>query len=183
MLTSMVTHPEITFELMEKAGSEIILYDPSLVHLIPDCPFPKLSMNPIQNYSSVENNVVLPKIEDLPSSSGIWFIFLTSGSTSGRPKIVPLTQNFVSIYYRAQFGIWLEEKHFDTQYVFLVRGSVCSVASMIRVYCLTRLRIDAFVSEYLGCLYTRSCVVHPSQPRFLSVVFGSSAHESKLNRS
>ena len=134
ILVFMLTHPEIVFELMEKAGSKMILYEPSFEHRVVKCPYPTLPMKPIENYSSVENDSVLPKIEDLPSSSGICFIFLTSGSTSGRPKVVPLTQKFVSRYYKVQFGAWFGEKHFNTQNVFLARGSVCSVATMIRAY-------------------------------------------------
>ncbi|KIL59801.1 hypothetical protein M378DRAFT_14552 [Amanita muscaria Koide BX008] len=149
-----LTHPGIIFALMEKAGSRMILYDPSLEHVMVNCPFPKLALNPIETIescSTVSSDSVLPTIEDLSSGLDVCFIYLTSGSTSGSPKIVPLTQKFVSIYYKTQFGIWLDGRCFDTQNGFLSRGSICAVASMI---------------QYLGCLYTGSCIVRPSKMRF-----------------
>ncbi|KIL54704.1 hypothetical protein M378DRAFT_737401 [Amanita muscaria Koide BX008] len=149
-----LTHPGIIFALMEKAGSRMILYDPSLEHVMVNCPFPKLALNPIETIescSTVSSDSVLPTIEDLSSGLDVCFIYLTSGSTSGSPKIVPLTQKFVSIYYKTQFGIWLDGRCFDTQNGFLSRGSICAVASMI---------------QYLGCLYTGSCIIRPSKMRF-----------------
>ena len=130
-----LTHPEIIFALMEKAGSRMILYGPSLENATTDCPFPKMALTPIETLESPSSDVTLPAIEDLSSSpSDFCFIYLTSGSTSGSPKVVPLTQKFISIYYKTQFGIWLDGKSFDTQDVFIWRGSICAVASIIRAY-------------------------------------------------
>ena len=130
-----LTHPDIIFALMEKAGSRMILYEPSLENATTDCPFPKMALIPIETLESSSSDVTLPAIEGLSSSpSDFCFIYLTSGSTSGSPKVVPLTQKFVSIYYKTQFGIWFDGKRFDTQDVFLWRGSICAVATIIRAY-------------------------------------------------
>ncbi|KAF9529511.1 acetyl-CoA synthetase-like protein [Crepidotus variabilis] len=154
MCSDMLTHPEIIFGLMEKADSKMILYDPSLEHLTKGCPFPKLEFNALKSIKSCprRDNSSLPAVEDLPSGSDISFVFLTSGSTSGSPKVVPLTQTVFSIFYKIQIERWLDGDHFDSQDVFLAPGNfVCHIPSMI---------------QYLGCLYTGSCLVQPSKPRF-----------------
>ncbi|KAF8150333.1 hypothetical protein K438DRAFT_1866070 [Mycena galopus ATCC 62051] len=147
MLTHMLTDPGIIFELVEKAGAKAVVYDPCLEFLTASSAFPKICLTDIDNMNW---DSVLPPVEQLPSGSDVCFNYLTSGSTSGSPKIVPLTQEFVSTYYKAQFDIWLQGRRSDTQDVFLARGSICSVAPMI---------------QYLGGLYTRSCIVKPSKPR------------------
>ena len=130
-----LTHPEIIFALMEKAGSRMILYEPSLENATANCPFPKMALTPIETLENPISDVTLPAIKELSSSpSDFCFIYLTSGSTSGSPKVVPLTQKFVSIYYKTQFGIWFDGKRFDTQDTFLWRGSICAVATIIRAY-------------------------------------------------
>ncbi|KAJ7817693.1 acetyl-CoA synthetase-like protein [Mycena olivaceomarginata] len=147
MLTHMLTDPGIIFELLEKAGAKAVVYDPCLEFLTAFSAFPKICLTDIDNKNW---DTVLPPVEQLPSGSDVCFNYLTSGSTSGSPKIVPLTQEFVSTYYKAQFNIWLQGRRSDIQDVFLARGSICSVAPMI---------------QYLGGLYTRSCIVKPSKPR------------------
>ncbi|KAJ7637876.1 hypothetical protein DFH06DRAFT_1432394 [Mycena polygramma] len=144
MLTPLLTDPGI---ISEKAGAQAVVYDECLEFLTACSALPKLCLTDIDHMSV--DSVLLP-VEQLPSGSDVCFNYLTSGSTSGSPKIVPLTQKFVSTYYKAQFDVWLQGRRFDTQDVFLARGSICSVAPMI---------------QYLGCLYTRSCIVKPSKPR------------------
>ena len=134
MITFLLTSPSIIFELMEKGGSRMILYDPVFESLTADCPFPKMPLSSFESLPAVSDNTTLPNVEGVPSGSDVCTLYLTLGSTSGSPKVVPLTQNFLSTYYKSQFGTWLGEEHLDTQKVFLARGSVCSVASIIRMY-------------------------------------------------
>ena len=134
MITYLLTSPSIILELMEKGGSRMILYDSALESLTKDCPFPKMPLSSLESLPTVNENTILPNVEDLPSGSDVCTLYLTSGSTSGCPKVVPLTQNFLSTYYKSQFGTWLGGKHFDTQDVFVARGSICYIASIIRIY-------------------------------------------------
>ncbi|KAG5639778.1 hypothetical protein H0H81_000058 [Sphagnurus paluster] len=171
MCSDMLTHPEIIFGLMERAGSKMILYDAALEHLTATCPFPKVELNPIESiesFSVVSGTTQLPAIEDLPCGSDVSFVFLTSGSTSGSPKVVPITQKVMSIFYKSQIGRWLDGKHDDTQDVFLAPGNfVCHIPSMI---------------QYLGCLLTRSCLVQPSRPRFSTEELFNLVRVCGLNR-
>ncbi|KIL56732.1 hypothetical protein M378DRAFT_88879 [Amanita muscaria Koide BX008] len=171
MCPHILTHPGVIFALMEKAGSKIILYDPSLEPATTDCPYPKMALNPIETIdssSTINSDSALPTIEDLSSGhADVCFFYLTSGSTSGSPKVVPLTQKFVSTYYKTQFGIWLDGRRFDTQNAFLSRGSICAVAPII---------------QYFGCLYTGSCIVQPSKMRFSTEELLTLVNVCGLNR-
>ncbi|KAJ7635339.1 hypothetical protein FB45DRAFT_1143545 [Roridomyces roridus] len=140
---SILVDTGIISELLNQAGAKAIVYDPSF-----HCPvdLPRIPVTPVDTLPP-HNPSSLPPIDDLSGYSDICFIYLTSGSTSGTPKLVPLTQKFVSTYYKAQFDIWLQDRKFDTQDALLKRGSICSVAPMI---------------QYLGCLYTGSCIIYPS---------------------
>ncbi|CAE6425911.1 unnamed protein product [Rhizoctonia solani] len=170
--TGGLANPALIYELMDQAGSKALLYDPHFEHLTADCPYPKFALAPVK---SLKNNLTLnghspqlPKIEDLSTGpDDACFIYLTSGSTSGRPKIVPYTQHSTSIYYKSQFGIWLGDKKFDTQDVFIARGSVCSVAGII---------------QYLGCLYTGSSVIYASKPHFSTEEFVNLVNAGGMNR-
>ena len=164
-----LTHPEIIFALMEKAGSRMILYEPSLEDATTDCPFPKMPLTPIETLENPSSDVTLPAIEDLSSSpSDFCFIYLTSGSTSGSPKVVPLTQKFVSIYYKTQFRIWLDGKRFDTQDAFLCRGSICVVATIIRAYsfrnCIGQIMTLAYSHSRVPRMLVHGIVHRPAFP-------------------
>ncbi|CAE7059176.1 unnamed protein product [Rhizoctonia solani] len=170
--TGGLANPAMIYELMDQAESKALLYDPHFEHLTEDCPYPKFALTLVE---SLENDSTpnghspqLPKIEDLSTGpDDVCFIYLTSGSTSGRPKIVPYTQSSTSIYYKSQFGIWLAGQKFNTQDVFIARGSVCSVAGMI---------------QYLGCLYTGSSVIYASKAHFSTEEFVNLVNVGGLNR-
>lgn len=131
MCTDRLTHPDIIFDLMEKAGSKMILYDPSLEHLTVGCPFPKMPFTPIESIKSSSENSALPRVEDLASGPDVAFVFLTSGSTSGSPKLVPLTQKVLNFFYKVRFGRLLDGKRGDAQDALLARGNICHLPSMI----------------------------------------------------
>ncbi|CUA70745.1 hypothetical protein RSOLAG22IIIB_09073 [Rhizoctonia solani] len=170
--------PAVIYDLMDQAKSKVLLFDPHFEHLTANCPYPKLALAPVESLkidstADVEFTIdgqssELPKIEDLSTGpDDVCFIFLTSGSTSGRPKIVPYTQVSTSTYYKSQFDIWLGDNRFDTQDVFIARGSVCSVAGMI---------------QYLGCLSTGSSIVYPSKANFSTEEFFNLVNFGGLNR-
>lgn len=122
---------------MEKAGSKMIIYHPSLEHLTANCPFQKMPFTPIESIkslSAVDIESALPRVEDLASGSDVAFVFLTSGSTSGSPKLVPLTQKVFSFYHKVRFGRLLDGKRGDAQDVVLARGNICHEPSMKGAY-------------------------------------------------
>ena len=134
MCPNKFSQPGIIFELMEKANSEMLIYDPSLEHLTANCPFPKLAFKPIESIekcSTVHTDSALPKIEDLSTGSDVGFVFLTSGSTSGSPKLVPLTHKILSIFHKVRYRRLLDGKRGDTQDVLLARDNICHLPSTL----------------------------------------------------
>lgn len=86
-------NPVVVYELLRKANAAALIYDSVFEPVLGDCP---VSRYPVLKSTLVEN---IP--ESLPSIWGfqeadIAFIFHTSGSTSGTPKLVPLTYRWLN---------------------------------------------------------------------------------------
>ena len=86
-------NPVVIFELLQKAGARALVYEPSA--------YVDLSGCPVLNYPAMqvrEQDVVdaaLPPLRIDHSASDLVFILHTSGSTSGRPKLVPCNRRWV----------------------------------------------------------------------------------------
>ncbi|KAJ7624677.1 hypothetical protein FB45DRAFT_980034 [Roridomyces roridus] len=125
----------IISELMRKAETKAIVYDASLVSSITNYALAATRITPINDIACDSSS--LPSIQDLPSDTDVCFIYLTSGSTSGSPKLVPITQRFVTMNRNAEVDTMQDDNKDDIQDVFLNRG------------------------KYLVCLFTGSCIVYP----------------------
>ncbi|KAJ7636631.1 hypothetical protein FB45DRAFT_989159 [Roridomyces roridus] len=145
MIPPRLLDKSIISELMQNAEAKAIVYDSSLVSSIADYTLPAIAIMPMNDIAYDSSS--LPRIEDLPCDADVCFIYLTSGSTSaGSPKLVPVTQKFVAAAYKAEVDIFQRNK-FDTQDVFLSRGSINSITVLML---------------YLSCLTMGSCIVYPS---------------------
>lgn len=93
--------PEVVFELLTRAGAKALIYDSSFASIVSDCPVPsQLAVNPIDVDVS---GVSLPDLPQLYSEEDIAFVFHTSGSTSGSPKLVPCNYRwFTSTIQKSQ---------------------------------------------------------------------------------
>ncbi|KAI0639731.1 acetyl-CoA synthetase-like protein [Trametes polyzona] len=82
-------NPDIIFELLERSNGKALIYDDAFATV--------LSSNPVPTYSAVDARTLPLSQASLPPNRGstngddILMIFHTSGSTSGRPKLVPCT--------------------------------------------------------------------------------------------
>jgi len=86
-------YPIAIFELLRKTGGRALVYEPSFHADLSGCPVP--------NYSSIQvreqdvGDVALPPLRIDYSASDLVFIFHTSGSTSGSPKLVPCNRRWL----------------------------------------------------------------------------------------
>ena len=93
MFSLRLPSPIVIFELLQETGARALVYEPSF-HV-------DLSGCPVLNYSAVQvrdqdvTDVVLPPLPTDYSASDLVFIFHTSGSTGGRPKLVPCNRRWV----------------------------------------------------------------------------------------
>ncbi|KAI0631271.1 acetyl-CoA synthetase-like protein [Trametes polyzona] len=79
-------NPDVIYELLERANAKAIIYEPSLADVLSNCPYPAYSAEDLRDVAV--GDAVLPPLFT-PSPEDVAMIFHTSGSTSGRPKLLP----------------------------------------------------------------------------------------------
>jgi long-subunit acyl-CoA synthetase (AMP-forming) len=91
-----LSNPTIVHELLHQAGAQALIYDASFESIMKDSESP-LPMYPALKSERLEPStpVSLPDISE-SQEDDIAFIFHTSGSTSGSPKLVPMTYRWLS---------------------------------------------------------------------------------------
>ena len=94
LLSLKLTNHTVVHELLNRAGAQALIYDASFESILKDFPLPiyrALTSEPLEPSFPVS----LPDISE-SQEDDIAFIFHTSGSTSGSPKIVPMTYRWLS---------------------------------------------------------------------------------------
>lgn len=90
--------PEVIFSLLQIANAKALIYDSSFQSVLGDSPVPTLLAI---NSDKVESaNERLPDVLGEPNGDDIAFIFHTSGSTSGSPKLVPCSYRWLDMVSR-----------------------------------------------------------------------------------
>ncbi|KAI0676318.1 acetyl-CoA synthetase-like protein [Trametes maxima] len=80
-------NPDVIYELLERANAKAIVYEPSLGDVLSNCPFPSYSADDLRDVDV--GSAILPPLVEPAALEDIAMIFHTSGSTSGRPKLLP----------------------------------------------------------------------------------------------
>lgn len=86
-------NPEVIFELLHKANAKALIYDASFQSILDtQCPVPSHLAGHV-----TEADGPLPPLPPMPSVSldDPAFVFHTSGSTSGSPKLVPCSYRWL----------------------------------------------------------------------------------------
>lgn len=86
MFSLRLPNPVVIFELLQKAGASALVCEPSFGVELSGCPVPTYSAIQVREQDAAD--VPLPPLRTDYSASDIIFIFHTSGSTSGSPKLV-----------------------------------------------------------------------------------------------
>ena len=86
-------NPIVVHELLQRAGAQALIYDASFESILKNFPLPI--------YRALTSERLKPTPISLPSISNfqeddVAFIFHTSGSTSGSPKLVPMSYRWLS---------------------------------------------------------------------------------------
>jgi len=93
MFSLRLPNPIVIFELLRKAGARALVCEPSFHVDLSGCPVPNYSA--IQVHEQDVADVALPPLRIDHSASDLVFIFHTSGSTSGSPKLVPCNRRWL----------------------------------------------------------------------------------------
>ena len=86
-------NPIMIFELLQKSGARALVYDPSFSANLSGCPV--LTYPAIRVPKQDVKDVALPPLRTDGSASEIVFVFHTSGSTSGSPKLIPYNRRLL----------------------------------------------------------------------------------------
>ena len=89
-------NPTVVHELLRRAGAQALIYDASFESLLKDFPLLIYGALTSDRLDRLEPTaVLLPDISE-SQDDDIAFIFHTSGSTSGSPKLVPMSYRWLS---------------------------------------------------------------------------------------
>jgi acyl-CoA synthetase (AMP-forming)/AMP-acid ligase II len=94
LISIRMPNPVVVYELLKRAGAVALIADQNFESLLADSPFPVLYSVNVSSDGCEE----LPALEPLATPSdpkNIVMIFHTSGSTSGSPKLVPITTKWL----------------------------------------------------------------------------------------
>lgn len=83
-------NPEVIYELLKSAGASALIYEPSFESVLGSSPVPihrALDISEMSSNSSASEPLAMPEV----SQDDTAFYFHTSGSTSGIPKLVPVS--------------------------------------------------------------------------------------------
>ena len=93
MFSLRLPNPIVILEMLQKADGRALVWEPSFKVDLSGCPVPRYPA--IQVREQDAEDVALPPLRTDHSASDLVFIFHTSGSTSGNPKLVPCNRQWV----------------------------------------------------------------------------------------
>ncbi|KAM5341438.1 hypothetical protein ACJ41O_014469 [Fusarium nematophilum] len=88
-----MTDPTVTYQLLDRGGAVALILDPSFQQFLRDSPFPTW---PTEDTLELDlDHLALPKLWMPSQGEDVTMIYHTSGSTSGSPKLVPVTAKWL----------------------------------------------------------------------------------------
>ena len=93
MFSLRLPNPTVIFELLQRAGAHALVFESSFDVDLSGCPVPTHPATQVRERDAVD--VALPSLRTYCSASDLVFIFHTSGSTSGSPKLVPCNRRWL----------------------------------------------------------------------------------------
>ncbi|KAJ3570247.1 hypothetical protein NP233_g4524 [Leucocoprinus birnbaumii] len=156
-------NPEVVYELLKRADAKALIYEAAFSALCSDCPVPA--------HLAVENDLVPESSSPLPpllpvTEQDIAFIFHTSGSTSGSPKLVPCNYRWIMTALKKSWQVSKPQNQ-SRQDVTVWMGSMCHIGQSFML---------------LGSLQHGSCTIQPTTISFSSEELIDMIHRCGLNR-
>ncbi|KAG5726095.1 hypothetical protein E4T56_gene1646 [Termitomyces sp. T112] len=155
--------PVVVYELLRKADAKALVHDHTYTSILNDCflpTHPSLALTPLET-----DDEPLPPVS-VPLPEEIAFIFHTSGSTSGSPKLVPCMFSWLdsAISKSSQISVPRTQERQD---VTIWMGSMCHIGQTFML---------------LGSLQHGSCVIQPTAIPYPSTELVDMIHRAGLNR-
>ncbi len=92
MFSLRLPNPEVIYELLSMANAKALIYESAFAPICTDCPVP--AHLAVGSDCVPESSTPLSPLRPV-AEQDVAFIFHTSGSTSGRPKLVPCSYRWV----------------------------------------------------------------------------------------
>ena len=94
MFSLRLPNPEVVYELLRKANAQALIFDSCFESVLAGCSIPAYPALKSRNIESVDES--LEEIGPIQNENEPAFIFHTSGSTSGSPKLVPCSYRWLN---------------------------------------------------------------------------------------
>ncbi|KAJ3823060.1 hypothetical protein F5880DRAFT_1482940 [Lentinula raphanica] len=156
-------NPEVVFELLVKADAKALIFDQTFAEIVQNCHVP---IYPAAKVAEVDARS--GPVPDLPvvAESDIAFVFHTSGSTSGSPKLVPCNYRWLDSTVAKSSQI-CTPRDAARQDVTTWMGSMCHIGQEFML---------------IGSIQHGSCVIQPTTISFSSEELMDMIHSCGLNR-
>ena len=94
MFSLRLPNPVVVYELLQRANAKALIYDACFESVLSECSIPTYQALKTRNIEAV--NEELERIAPIQNENDVAFIFHTSGSTSGSPKLVPCSYRWMN---------------------------------------------------------------------------------------
>jgi acyl-coenzyme A synthetase/AMP-(fatty) acid ligase len=174
-------NPQVIYELLEQAGARALVYEPSFDVDLSECLLPVHAAEAIED-SDIEGKE-LPDMPRAVSETDCVFIFHTSGSTSGRPKLVPCSYKWLNTIVSKARHVG-KPKTSGRQDVTVWMGSMCHIGQTTSEYSwiIIERSCTDYVSVLIGSLSHGACTIQPTKITFSSEELMDMIHRCGLNR-
>ncbi|KAF9240881.1 hypothetical protein BU15DRAFT_87455 [Melanogaster broomeanus] len=157
-------NPDVVLELLGRAKARALIFAPEFAGMTSNFP---ISVFLAQRKDSMgTSKELLPPLSAIENEDQTVFVFHTSGSTSGSPKLVPCSQGWLNaIVNKAEFTCTPRDR--QRQDVTTWMGSMCHIAQTFML---------------IGSLQHGSCTIQPTKIAFSSEELVEMIHQCQLNR-
>ncbi|KZT75167.1 acetyl-CoA synthetase-like protein [Daedalea quercina L-15889] len=155
LMSLRLPNPEVILELLAQSGGRALIHDPCFSAVLPPGPVP--THVAIDARNTTVPDVPLPQILPCSRSQDPVMIFHTSGSTSGRPKLVPCNHFWwANMMAKAATILRPKRSGCETRDVFSWMGSLCHMAQTFML---------------VGVIQNAACMVQNTQQMYSSEEF------------
>ncbi|KAG6877298.1 hypothetical protein C0992_010316 [Termitomyces sp. T32_za158] len=122
-------NPVVVYELLRKANAKALIHDQTYAAHLSDCFLP-VHQSSTMIVSEMDDEPLPPV--SVPSPEDIAFIFHTSGSTSGSPKLIPCAFSWLDSAISKSYQISIPQTS-ERQDVTVWLGSMCHIAQTFKL--------------------------------------------------
>ncbi|KAJ7693901.1 hypothetical protein B0H17DRAFT_932562 [Mycena rosella] len=155
---------DVILELLIKTGAKALIYEDLFESALRTWPLPVYRAVGVE-VACGSSQLELPPLP-VPHNESISFIFHTSGSTSGSPKLVPCSYKWLDMTIRKSHRICAPQNQ-DHRDVSTWGGSMCHIFQNFLL---------------IGSLQHNSCIIQPATMPFTSDQLVDMVHDCGLNR-